>query len=120
MLVGFEEIIILNRIQLAQRTQGFRYTPLFSKMEKGIPIDVESLENDINCTLDKEGTIFVGPYLENPPSSYVHLIKENNPNFDEEYNKIVSILNKVDRDKIEWLPLTVTTESFLKILILNS
>jgi hypothetical protein len=83
-LISFDEIISANRLEILSKEKGFTYFNLFTRAEKGKPLqDVyKQITSYAGIAEKRGGRLIIGPYLSTPPKSYLRLVRNQKGDFE--------------------------------------
>jgi hypothetical protein len=112
LLVGFDEIQSVARVQLAMEKKKFRYFNVFDRSFNWSDGDLEDLKREIADTLAGSGKIFVDSYVTHPPKSQIAWIMLKNQEVDRNRQKILEHLRSVDPSRIYWVEQTANVPGY--------
>lgn len=113
-LIAMNELTTSGQIELACQEQGFDFLSISGEAIPKRPFDMDKLQAFINRTLAKGGTIYIDPYVEEAPKSYLRMIRFHNKHFKQDWPRIREILHNIDSAHVRWMPMVATVPGFFE------
>lgn len=114
LLIGMDEIVSAARADRAQQKTGFAYVNLFRAACKGRANDLDRLQKLIDTTVTAGGTVYVDPYVTQPPRSFVGLARSVKSDLPSEMRAVRAMLERVDPKRVKWMPLKASIVGFFE------
>ncbi len=102
LLISFDEIITAHLIKLSESKIGFEYINLFGPAEKGRDLEIDKIIMRAEAAIRRGNSIHLGPYLIDPPRSYMALVELQTKDFSQQRDLLIQKLMLLSRDSLKF------------------